>query len=64
MVTDVNPEPTVDQVCGGGGGGGGGGPVDPTIFYGAASDTGTFPVGCIIIPSDLEFLMLSMGRGR
>ncbi len=38
MVADVNPEPTVDQICsGGGGGGGGGGPVDPTVFSIAVS---------------------------
>lgn len=35
IVTDVNPEPTVDQVCEGGGGGGR--PVDPAIIYSAAS---------------------------
>jgi hypothetical protein len=33
-LTDVNPEPPIDQVCSGGGGGGGGGPVDPTLSTG------------------------------
>ncbi len=53
MMTDVNPEPTVDQVCGGGGGGGGPlGPVDPTVFYGT--------VGYRNIPTGLHHYSISI----
>jgi hypothetical protein len=33
-LTDVNPEPPIDQICSGGGGGGGGESVDPTLSTG------------------------------